>query len=263
MTKRMLHAGLVAGAICVAAGALGAQSLPAMARAKRAATNAVAATNAHTRVMTQDQDSLPAKSEPARRDTRREAHRAAAPVERPGTMTAGGASGHPARPAASHTGGRAAAGNPAGSAAASAPAGHAAGGKAPAGARPSTPTADTTLSVSGRGEEARPTLMRESFTYSVDGRRDPFMSLLESGDLRPMISDLRLVTVVYSAAGRSVAILRDLSTKEQYRVREGQTLGRMRVASIRPKSVTFTLEEYGFSRQEVLALNDTTRARSQ
>lgn len=105
--------------------------------------------------------------------------------------------------------------------------------------------------------------MRESFTYSPDGRRDPFVSLLANGDLRPMLSDLRLVTIVYDPHGRSVAILRDLSTKEQYRVKAGQTLGRMRIAQIQPKSVTFTLEEYGFSRQEVLALNDTTRARSQ
>ena len=105
--------------------------------------------------------------------------------------------------------------------------------------------------------------MRESFTYSADGRRDPFVSLLTSGELRPMLSDLKLVTVVYDPAGRSVAVLRDISTKEQYRVKSGQTLGRMRVAQIQPRSVTFTLEELGFSRQEVLALNDTTKARSQ
>ena len=105
--------------------------------------------------------------------------------------------------------------------------------------------------------------MRESFTYSADGHRDPFVSLLTSGELRPMLSDLKLVTVVYDPAGRSVAVLRDISTKEQYRVKSGQTLGRMRVAQIQPRSVTFTLEELGFSRQEVLALNDTTKARSQ
>jgi hypothetical protein len=107
------------------------------------------------------------------------------------------------------------------------------------------------------------TLTRESFSYTAEGRRDPFVSLIENGDLRPMISDLRLVTVIYAPQGRSVAIMRDVSTQEQYRVRAGQTLGRMRVAGISPKSVTFTIEEYGFSRQEVLALNDTTRARSQ
>ncbi len=78
-----------------------------------------------------------------------------------------------------------------------------------------------------------------------------------------MISDLRLVVVIYDPAGRSVAILRDVSTKEQYRVKTGQTLGRMRVSRIDLKSVTFTLEEFGYSRQETLALNDSTIARSQ
>jgi len=106
-------------------------------------------------------------------------------------------------------------------------------------------------------------IVREEFTYSSEGRRDPFLSLMKTGELRPMISDLRLVTVIFDPVGRSVAIMRDVSTKEQYRVKVGQTLGRMRVTQIRPREVVFTLEEYGFSRQEVLALNDSTRARSQ
>jgi hypothetical protein len=117
--------------------------------------------------------------------------------------------------------------------------------------------------ISERGGKSEIALARESFTYSPEGRRDPFVSLLTSGELRPMLSDLKLVTVVYDPTGRSVAVLRDITTKEQYRVKSGQTLGRMRVAQIQPRSVTFTLEELGFSRQEVLALNDTTKARSQ
>ena len=114
-----------------------------------------------------------------------------------------------------------------------------------------------------RRDEAKLTVHREAFGYSADGRRDPFFSLLNSSELCPMLSDLRLVAVVYDPGGRSVAMLRDLSTKEQYRARVGQTLGRMRVSQIHPKSITFTLEELGFSRQEVLALNDSTTARKQ
>ncbi len=106
-------------------------------------------------------------------------------------------------------------------------------------------------------------LVRETFNYVPDGRRDPFMSLMKTGELRPAVSDLKLVTVIYDPAGRSVAILRDLTTKEQYRIKVGQTLGRMRVASIQPKSVTFTVIAIGTTFQEVLALNDTTRARTQ
>ena len=40
------------------------------------------------------------------------------------------------------------------------------------------------------------------------------------------------------------------------------TLGRMRVTQIQPKQVVFTIEEVGFSRQEALALGDTTKART-
>jgi hypothetical protein len=87
---------------------------------------------------------------------------------------------------------------------------------------------------------------------------------MRSGELRPMLSDLRLVTVLYDPTGRnSIAVMHDLSTKDQYRVRVGQTLGRMRVAQIQPRQVVFTVEEVGFSRQEALALGDTTKARMQ
>jgi hypothetical protein len=102
------------------------------------------------------------------------------------------------------------------------------------------------------------TLTRETFSYTADGRRDPFVSLISSGDLRPMISDLNLGVIIYDPAGHSVAVLRDLTTNERYRVRVGDTLGRMRVAAIHPKSVTFTIEEFGYSRQAMLALNDST-----
>ena len=96
------------------------------------------------------------------------------------------------------------------------------------------------------------------------GRRDPFASLLRTGDLRPMLSDLRLVVVLYDPTGRnSIAIMRDVSTKDQYRVKVGQTVGRMRVAQIQPKEIVFTIEEVGFSRQEPLALGDSSTARTQ
>ncbi|MFN8581754.1 MAG: hypothetical protein U0163_12360 [Gemmatimonadaceae bacterium] len=104
---------------------------------------------------------------------------------------------------------------------------------------------------------------REVFYYERNGRRDPFQSLMTSSELRPLLSDLKLVAVAFDASGRnSVAVLRDLNTKEQYRVRIGQSLGRMRVAGINPKFVTFTIEEFGFSRQETLALGDSNTGSS-
>ena len=107
------------------------------------------------------------------------------------------------------------------------------------------------------------TVDRESYSYARDGRRDPFSSLLDNGELRPLISDLSLAVVAYDPNGGSVAVLRDLNTKEQYRVRVGQQLGRMRVAAIDARRITFTIEEFGFSRQETLALSDTTTPRTQ
>jgi hypothetical protein len=36
----------------------------------------------------------------------------------------------------------------------------------------------------------------------------------------------------------------------------------MRVAQIHPKSVTFTIDEFGYSRQDVLTLGDSTNMRN-
>ena len=70
--------------------------------------------------------------------------------------------------------------------------------------------------------------------------------------------------VVYDAEGdNSVAILRDNFSKQQYRVRVGQQLGRMRVSAIKQKAVQFTVEEFGFNRIETLPLSsDTTKVRN-
>lgn len=112
-------------------------------------------------------------------------------------------------------------------------------------------------------QPAGPNLQREVFTYSGTARRDPFVSLMTSNDLRPTITDLRLVaTVVDPTSRNSVAVLRDLTTKEQYRVKIGSTLGRMRVTGITPKGVTFSIEEFGRNRQELLAYSDSTKKRS-
>ena len=77
-----------------------------------------------------------------------------------------------------------------------------------------------------------------------------------------MLSDLKLVGVLYEASGRrSVAIFRDLATNAQYRVQTGMPLGRMRVAQIKPKGVIFTIDEFGLSRQDSLMLTDSLKAR--
>jgi hypothetical protein len=119
---------------------------------------------------------------------------------------------------------------------------------APAGAKaPAAPTPADTV--------PRVLINREIFAYDGDGRRDPFVSLLTTSDLRPLLNDLKLVAVAYDPRGRnSVAVLRDATSKSQYRVRVGQTIGRMRVAAIQEKAVIFTIEEFGYSRQELLPI---------
>lgn len=122
-------------------------------------------------------------------------------------------------------------------------------------ATPPLPAADTAPKV---------LINREVFQYEGDGRRDPFVSLLTTSDLKPLLTDLKLVGVAYDPRGQnSVAVLRDVTSKDQYKVRVGQTIGRMRVAAIQPKAVIFTIEEFGYSRQELLPIAppDSTKMR--
>ena len=102
---------------------------------------------------------------------------------------------------------------------------------------------------------APPSLVREVFAYEGAGR-DPFMSLIRTGDVRPLISDVRLVAVYYDARypARSVAVLRDITTSRIYRVKPGEIIGRLKTSQIRPREVVFTVQEFGYERQETLTL---------
>jgi len=129
----------------------------------------------------------------------------------------------------------------------------------PAGAK----KVETTVPVPAADTASRVLINREIFSYDGDGRRDPFVSLLTTSDLRPLLTDLKLVAVAFDTRGQnSVAVLRDTTSKSQYRVRVGQTIGRMRVAAIQEKAVIFTIEEFGYSRQEILPIiADSTKTR--
>ena len=126
---------------------------------------------------------------------------------------------------------------------------------------PANPAADP---VVVRDTSSQAIVTRETYSYPGLGRRDPFLSLMNSEEIRPLLADLKLVAVAFDPLGRnSVAVLRDISSKEQYRVKVGQEIGRMRVAGIREKSVVFGIEEFGYSRQETLAMSDSTKVRTQ
>ena len=98
-------------------------------------------------------------------------------------------------------------------------------------------------------------LVREVFSYEGGGR-DPFISLLKSGDIRPLVSDLKLVGIYYDQRypARSVAVLRDITNGKRYRARTGDVMGRLKVTGIRPRQIVFTVQEFGFERQETLQL---------
>ena len=117
-------------------------------------------------------------------------------------------------------------------------------------AKPSKPD-----STSRPDSAAAMTLVREVFAYEGGGR-DPFLSLLKTGDIRPLLTDLKLVGVYYDGRYpvRSVAVMRDVTNNKIYRVKSGDIVGRLKVTTIRPREIVFTVQEFGFERQETLQL---------
>jgi hypothetical protein len=106
-----------------------------------------------------------------------------------------------------------------------------------------------------------PVILREVFAYESEGRRDPFITLLTSDELRPTVADLRLVGVLLDPV-RPIAVMREVGTNTQYRVTTGMKIGRMKVAMIKRRSVIFSIEEFGLNRMDSLVLGDTTKVRA-
>lgn len=124
--------------------------------------------------------------------------------------------------------------------------------QAPPGATPAAAVSDTVAPA------AQTELMREVFSYRGSGR-DPFMSLLQSDDVRPLIEDLRISSIAYDPRypTASVAILRDTIANQAYSVRVGDELGRLRVAEILPGEIVLIVTEFGSERQETLRQRQT------
>lgn len=93
---------------------------------------------------------------------------------------------------------------------------------------------------------------REVFEYPSLGRRDPFRPLNEGDQIGPRFQDLRLSGVLFNQTVGSVATLTDERNGRRYRVREGDTLGEVRVVAIRTDEVDFLIVSFGISRQETL-----------
>jgi len=96
-------------------------------------------------------------------------------------------------------------------------------------------------------------LSREVFAYRGTGR-DPFLSLLKSGDVRPFPQDVRVTGITFDPRypQRSVATLQDTTYGRRYTIRVGDVIGRIRIVEIRATEVVAVVEEFGVDRQLVL-----------
>lgn len=105
------------------------------------------------------------------------------------------------------------------------------------------------------GELSEATVMRETFTYG-GASRDPFASLIKTAHAGPEIANLQLVAIYEDLrySGNSIAVLREKSTGKRYKLRAGEQVGRLRVTQVRSKDVVFTVQDFGYERQETLSL---------
>ena len=98
-------------------------------------------------------------------------------------------------------------------------------------------------------------ISREVFAYRGSGR-DPFVSLLKSGNVRPLPQDLRVVGITFDPRypQRSVAVMHDISDMRRFTVRPGDVVGRVRIVEVRATEVIAVVQEFGVDRQVVLPL---------
>jgi hypothetical protein len=110
-------------------------------------------------------------------------------------------------------------------------------------------------STSAAADPTESAVFRESFAYG-GASRDPFASLIKTAHAGPEISDLQLVGIYEDLrySGNSIAVLRDKTSGKRYKLRRGEQVGRLRVIQIRPKDVVFTIQDFGYERQETLSL---------
>lgn len=98
-------------------------------------------------------------------------------------------------------------------------------------------------------------VLRETYAYG-GGARDPFMSLINTKSAGPELVDLQLVAIYQDmrSSANSVVVLREKQSGKRHKLRTGDQIGRLRVAQVRAKDVVFTVEDFGFERQETLSL---------
>jgi hypothetical protein len=118
-----------------------------------------------------------------------------------------------------------------------------------------TPAVDQTAWADSVQKAKETEMYRETFAYS-GSIRDPFNSLLNMANAGPEVADLQLVGIYLNmrVPSGSVAVFREKEGGKRHKLRAGDQLGRARVVQIRERDVVFTIEDFGFERQETLSL---------
>ena len=116
---------------------------------------------------------------------------------------------------------------------------------------------DTEAALADSVQRAREIdVLRETFAYA-GGTRDPFASLMNKDKSGPEIGDLDLVGVYLDlrTPSNNVVVLREKATTgRRHKMRVGDQLGRSRLTQIRARDAVFTIQDFGFERQETLSL---------
>lgn len=127
------------------------------------------------------------------------------------------------------------------------------GAAEPAAAQSGGGSQGSTPEVQPDSQEVSRTYEREVFIYPVAGRRDPFESLIRTGQVGPELDGLTLRGIIY-AGPNSVALLTD-GSGTIYRVRRGDAVGNARVIEIRPQEVRFAVDNLGVTQQRVMQMD--------
>jgi hypothetical protein len=125
----------------------------------------------------------------------------------------------------------------------------------PAPATPAPVTAVDAVEAPPQADPSSGDVLRETYAYG-GGARDPFLSLINTKSAGPELVDLILVAIYQDmrSSANSVVVLREKQSGKRHKLRTGDQIGRLRVAQIRAKDVVFTVEDFGFERQETLSL---------
>ena len=106
-------------------------------------------------------------------------------------------------------------------------------------------------------------IVRESFEYGAEGRRDPFTPLSAGDELGPRFEDLGLSGIIFSPDRGSIAVLVDRATQRRYRVWEGDMGGGARLLAVSEDEAEFLVTVFGVSRRDTLRLSAQDKEQGQ